>query len=155
MNAKRFRWLAAGLAVVAISSPAWADQKVSQTIIEKVIDQPYPQAVAKIEAAIKGARFMIIGEPNYQQMQRMVGRERRGAKAYFIFRPDLGTPVFDNDFNAAMEIPLKILIYEADAKKTIVRYKLPSSALADYNGLSAFGKDLDKMLDNIVGAASK
>jgi len=158
MFRKHYPWLTAGLtvAVVAISSPALAQQlKVTQTIVEKAIDQPYAQAVAKIEAAIKGARFMIIGEPNYQQMQRMVGRERRGAKAYFIFRPDLGTPVFDNDFNAAMEIPLKILIYEADSRKTIVRYKLPSSALADYRGLGGLGKDLDTVLDNIVAAASK
>lgn len=159
MFPKQSPWLTTGLAMVvlAISSPALAGQgvKVSQTIIEKVIDLPYAQAVAKIEAAIKGARFMIIGEPNYQQMQRMVGRERRGAKAYFIFRPDLGTPVFDNDFNAAMEVPLKILIYEADSRKTIVRYKLPSSALADYRGLNSLGKDLDTMLENIVTAASR
>ncbi|MBI3049067.1 MAG: DUF302 domain-containing protein [Acidobacteria bacterium] len=158
MFQKHYPWLTAGLAVavIAMSSPALAQQiKVSQTIVEKVINQPYAQAVAKIEAAIKGARFMIIGEPNYQQMQRMVGRERRAAKAYFIFRPDLGTPVFDNDFNAAMEIPIKILIYEADSNRTIVRYKLPSSALADYRGLGSFGNDLDKMLDNIVTAASK
>lgn len=159
MFRKRFLWLTTGLtvlAIVAMSSPLAGQQiKVSQTIVEKVINQPYAQVVAKIEAAIKAARFMVIGEPNYQQMQRMVGRERRGAKAYFIFRPDLGTPVFDNDYNAAMEIPLKILVYEADRNKTVVRYKLPSSALADYRGLGSLGSDLDKMLDSILAAASK
>jgi len=159
MVLKHRLWFTASLVMLAIalSPPALAGQEieVSQVIVEKVINQPYARAVARIEAAIKAARFMVIGEPNYQQMQRMVGRERRGAKAYFIFRPDLGTPVFDNDYNAAMEIPLKILIYEADANKTIVRYKVPSSALADYRGLDSLGKDLDTMLDNIVAAASK
>lgn len=158
MFLKHFSWLTTGVVVVAVgvSSPALGQQiKVSQIIVERTIAQPYAQTVARIEAAIKGARFMIIGEPNYQQMQRMVGRERRGAKAYFIFRPDLGTPVFDNDYNAAMEIPLKILIYEADSNKTIVRYKLPSSALANYRGLEELGRNLDTMLNNIVTAASK
>lgn len=157
MWSKPLAWLLAGLATMVLSAPVLADQqvKVTQAIVEKVIDKPYPQAVARIEAAIKAARFMIIGEPNYQMMQRMVGRERRGAKAYFIFRPDLGTPVFDNDYNAAMEIPLKILIYERDDKKTVVRYKVPSSVLADYSGLASLGKDLDTMLDNIITTASK
>lgn len=131
------------------------DMKVGQVIVEKVFNSPYNQTVAKLDAAIKAARFMIIGEPNYQMMQRMVGRERRGAKAYFIFRPDLGTPIFDNDYNAAMEIPLKILIYERADGKTVVRYKKPSSALADYKGLDSLGKDLDKTFEQIVSAAEK
>lgn len=152
-----FAWQVTFVALVVATSPVSAQQqvKVSQVIVEKVIDRPYPQTVAKIEAAVKAARFMIIGEPNYQMMQRMVGRERRGSKAYFIFRPDLGTPIFDNDYNAAMEVPLKILIYEREDKKAAVRYKLPSSALADYKGLGSLGADLDKALESIVAAAAK
>jgi uncharacterized protein (DUF302 family) len=148
---------AAPLIFIAVTTPAGADQslKVSQIVVEKVLDKPYAQSVARLEAAIKAARFMVIGEPNYQMMQRMVGRERRGSKAYFIFRPDLGIPIFDNDYNAAMEIPLKILVYEREDKKTVIRYKLPSSALADYRGLAALGKELDKALDDIVAAAAK
>jgi uncharacterized protein (DUF302 family) len=146
-----------GFLTMAFSSGAYAqgEIKVSQVIVERISDKPYAQTVAKIEGAIKAARFMIIGEPNYQMMQRMVGRERRGAKAYFIFRPDLGTPVFDNDYNAAMEVPLKILIYEREDKKTVIRYKKPSSALADYKGLQSLGQNLDKQLEDIVSAALK
>ncbi|MBI3492883.1 MAG: DUF302 domain-containing protein [Acidobacteria bacterium] len=157
MKSRQVGWSLTLLAVLVLSVATLVAQqiKVSQTIVEKVIDKPYQASVAKIDAAIKAARFMVIGEPNFQMMQRMVGRERRGAKAYFIFRPDLGTPVFDNDYNASMEIPLKILIYEREDKKTVVRYKLPSAALADYKGLSSLGKDLDTALENIVAAASK
>lgn len=124
-------------------------------IVEEVSSLPYAQTVAKIEAAIKGARLVVVGEPNYQMMQRMVGRERKGAKAYFIFRPDLGTPIFENDPNAAMEIPLKILIMEQPDGKTLIRYKKPSSIMVDYKGLSDLAKQLDDIMTKIAEAGMK
>jgi len=125
---------------------------VSYTIVEKVADAPYDQVVAGIEAGVKGSNLMIIGEPNYKAMQRMVGRQIRDAKSFFVFRPDLGTQVFENDYNAAAEIPLKILIYDRGDGKTVVRYRKPSSQLANYKNLSGLGDRLDEILANIVNA---
>lgn len=124
-------------------------------IVEKVINKPYPATVARVEAAVKGANLIIVGEPNYQLMQRMVGREIRGAKAYFIFRPNLGIPIFEKDVNAALEIPLKVLIYDKGANQTVIRYRKPSNALADYKGLDGLAKELDEILDKITDAAAK
>lgn len=142
------------LVSVGVSTGNAADIKVSQTIVETVVPKPFNEVNAKLQAAIKAARFMVIGNPNYQMMQRMVGRERRPAEAYYIFRPDLGTPIFDNDYNAAMEVPIKILIYQNDSGQTVIRYKKPSSSLADYKGLGTFGQQLDKMVEQIVSSAS-
>lgn len=124
-------------------------------IIEKASSHPFAATDAKLQAAIKGGRMVVIGEPNFQMMQRMVGRERRPSKAYFIFRPDLGIPIFDNDYAAAMEIPLKLLIFEREDKKTVIRYKQPSSVLADYKGLGGLGKELDELLTKLTDAATK
>lgn len=124
-------------------------------IVEKVANHPFAQVDAKLQAAIKGAKLIIVGEPNYQMMQRMVGRERKPAKAYFVFRPDLGTPIFDNDPNAAMEIPLKILLMERGDGKVVIRYKKPSSVLADYKGLEGLGKQLDGLVAQLTDAAIK
>lgn len=123
-------------------------------IVEKVINKPYPATVARVEAAVKGANLIIVGEPNYQLMQRMVGREIRGAKAYFIFRPNLGIPIFEKDVNAALEIPLKVLIYDKGGQ-TVIRYRKPSNALADYSGLEGLGKQLDDIMNQITDAAAK
>lgn len=124
-------------------------------VVEKVSDLTYAQALAKFEAAVKGSRMVIVGEPNYQMMQRMVGRERKGAKGYFIFRPDLGTPIFDNDFRAALEIPLKVIFLEQSDGKVLIRYYKPSSLLANYKGLDSLAADLDKLLNQITDAAMK
>lgn len=127
----------------------------SGVIIEKTSALPFRRAIVKIEAAIKGARFIIVGEPNYQLMQRMVGRERAGAKGFFLFKPDLGIPVFDNDPRAAMEIPLKLVIWEGADGKAIIRYKQPSSVFADYKGLGDLGSQLDQLMVKIVDAGMK
>ncbi|HBP87635.1 MAG TPA: DUF302 domain-containing protein [Nitrospirales bacterium] len=124
-------------------------------IIEKQSTLPFRAAIAKVQRAIKGARFIIVGEPNYQLMQRMVGRERAGAKGFFLYRPDLGIPVFDNDPKAAMEIPLKIVIWEGADGKGIIRYKQPSSLLADYKALGDLGSELDQLMVKISDAGVK
>ena len=124
-------------------------------IIEKHSKLPFRRVIANIERAIKGARFIIVGEPNYQLMQRMVGRERKGAKGFFLYRPDLGIPIFDNDPRAAMEIPLKIVIWEGPDGKGIIRYKKPSSLLAKYKKFEKLGKELDVIMEKISNAGMK
>jgi len=148
--------LFAGL-LFAGGGSVWAKEYKSfgGVIIEKQSTLPYRKALAKIERAIKGARFIIVGEPNYQLMQRMVGRERKGAKGYFLYRPDLGIPVFDNDPRAAMEIPLKIVIWEGKDGKAIIRYKKPSSLFANFKKLTGLGKELDGLMTQISDAGVK
>ncbi|MBI4562388.1 MAG: DUF302 domain-containing protein [Candidatus Rokubacteria bacterium] len=141
-------FLASGAAAEEVKLPSGI------VIVEKVVNKPYPATVARIEAAVKGANLIIVGEPNYQLMQRMVGREIKGAKAYFIFRPNLGIPIFEKDWNAALEIPLKVLIYDKGGQ-TVIRYRKPSNALADYSGLEGLGKQLDDIMNQITDAAAK
>lgn len=124
-------------------------------IVEKQSTLPFRRVLANIERAIKGARFIIVGEPNYQLMQRMVGRERKGAKAFFLYRPDLGIPIFDGDPRAAMEIPLKIVIWEGKDGEGIIRYKKPSSLLNKYKTFVELGKDLDVLMAKISDAGVK
>ncbi len=145
-----------GIGLLGAASSAAEEVRLSGgVIVEKVANHPFAAVDAKLQAAIKAAKLIIVGEPNYQMMQRMVGRERKPAKAYFVFRPDLGTPIFDNDPNAAMEIPLKILLMERADGKTVIRYKKPSSVLADYKGLEGLGRQLDDLLASLTDAALK
>lgn len=148
-----------GLVMLPLSARITAAEEIKLpsgiVIIERVVNKPYAATVARVEAAVKGANMVIVGEPNYQMMQRMVGREIRGAKSYFIFRPNLAIPIFENDYNAALEIPMKVLLYDKGGNQTVVRYRKPSNALADYKGLDSFAKQLDELMEKITDAAVK
>lgn len=129
--------------------------KTTETVIEYISNRPFAQTTGRLEAAIRAAHFMVICNPDYQAMQRMVGRQRLGSKAYYIFRPDLGIPIFDNDYYAAMAVPIKILVTERPDHKTSIRYVQPSSGLANYHGLQSLGQTLDTALKNVVTTATK
>lgn len=155
---KKSAALVTGLVVGLWVAPALAGEVKLPSgivIVEKVVGKPYAATVARVEAAVKGANMIIVGEPNYQAMQRMVGREIKGAKAYFIFRPNLGIPIFEKDVNAALEVPLKVLIYDKGGSQTVIRYRKPSNAFADYNGLDGLGRDLDELMEKITDAAAR
>lgn len=158
MRRNRIAIIAAGVLLGLLSVGAVSAEEIKlpsgAVVVEKVANHPFAAVDAKLQAAIKSAKLIIVGEPNYQMMQRMVGRERKPAKAYFTFRPDLGTPIFDNDPSAAMEVPVKILFYERDGK-TVIRYKKPSSVLADYKGLESLGKELDELFGKLTDFALK
>ena len=86
-------------------------------------------------------------------MQKMVGRNIRPAKGFAYFRPDLGTPIFQNDPRAALEIPFKLLVLERSDGKVVISYKKPSSTFEPYKGLSKLGKRLDDLVDKLTDAA--
>lgn len=127
----------------------------AQEPVEKVSKSSYTITLTKLDAAFKSARLLILGEFDYQRMQKMVGKNIRGAKGFNIFRPDLGIPIFENDYRASLEIPLKLVVYEREDGKVVIRYRRPSEVFKPYKGLSDLGKSLDKLLDELTDAAIK
>lgn len=126
----------------------------AQEVVEKVSKQDFQRTVRQLEQAIKGARFLILGEFDYQKMQKMVGKSVKPAKGFNFFRPDLGTPIFENDPNAALEIPLKVVVLDRGGD-VVVLYRKPSDVLQPYKGLSDLGKRLDDLVDQLAATATK
>ena len=127
---------------------------LAQEQVEKVSKHNFQQTVNRLGQAMKSARFLILGEFDYQKMQRMVGKRVKPAKGFNFFRPDLGTPIFANDPNAALEIPLKIIVLEKGGQ-VVVRYRKPSDIFREYKGLSGLGKQLDALVEQLATTATK
>ena len=127
---------------------------LAQESVEKVSKHNFQQTVRKLGQAMKSARLLILGEFDYQKMQRMVGKSIKPAKGFNFFRPDLGTPIFANDPNAALEVPLKIIVLDK-GDKVVVRYRKPSDTFSQYKGLSNLGKQLDALVEQLATAATK
>lgn len=127
----------------------------AQDRVEKVSKHSFSRTARKLDQAFKASSLLILGEFDYQKMQKMVGRNVRSAKGFAFFRPDLGTPIFQNDPRAALEVPLKLLVHEDSGGKVIISYRKPSSVLREYNGLSDLGKSLDDLVNKLTDAAVK
>lgn len=128
---------------------AWA-----QDPVEKKSNNDFNTTIRKLDAALRAANLMVLGEYDYQKMQRMVGKTVRPNKGYAVFRPDLGIPIFESDPRASLEIPLKLNVIDTGGG-IILRYRRPSDVLGKYPGLSDLGKRLDDLVNQIVDAATK
>ncbi len=136
--------------IMGTGTPVHAQERV-----EKVSKFSFNRTLRKLDRAFKASSLLILGEFDYKKMQKMVGRNVRPAKGFAYFRPDLGTPIFQKDPRAALEIPFKLLVLERSDGKVVISYKKPSLLLASYKGLSSLGKRLDDLVGKLTDAAVK
>ncbi|MFQ5876028.1 MAG: DUF302 domain-containing protein [Dehalococcoidia bacterium] len=150
-------WRRSGIITGLVLSLLLASVGLSQAQgrVEKVSKSSFNRTLRKLDRAFKASSLLILGEFNYQKMQKMVGRTIRPAKGFAYFRPDLGTPIFRNDPRAALEIPLKLLVRQRSDGKVVISYRKPSAVLKEYEGLSDLAKRLDDLVDKLTDVAVK
>jgi len=122
---------------------------------EKESSKDFATTARQLSNAFRAANLLVLGEFDYQKMQRMVGKSARPAMGYNFFRPDLGIPIFENDPRASLEVPLKLNVLEMPDGKVVVRYRKPSEIFAPYSGLEDLGKRLDGIVEQLVAEATK
>jgi uncharacterized protein (DUF302 family) len=155
------RYLARAAAVVLVGvlgalsiGPAAPTRAGEESVVEVVSKKSFQETKAGLESGIKGAGFVVLGDFNYQMMQKMVNRDIAPAEGFNYFRPDLGTPIFANDPRAALEIPLKIVVVTVGGK-AVVRYRKAATVFASYRGLGDLAKKLDGLTEQIVKQATQ
>ncbi len=84
----------------------------------------------------------------------MVGVKAEKIAGLEIFHPRYGKVLYANDKDAFLEVPLRILVMQT-GDDTMIRYRKPSAALADYSGLSSLGDELDQVFAKIVDSVAK
>ncbi len=125
-----------------------------EDVVEVVSHKDFAATKTALESGIKAAGFVVLGDFNYQMMQKMVNRDIAPAEGFNYFRPDLGTPIFANDPRAALEIPLKIVVVTTGGK-VVVRYRKAEALFASYRGLEDLAKKLDGLTGEIVKKATQ
>lgn len=127
----------------------------AQERVEKISKNSFNRTLRKLDRGFKASSLLILGEYDYKKMQKMAGRNIPPAKGFAYFRPDLGTPIFQNDPRAAIEIPMRLLVRERSDGKVVVSYVKPSVVFKKYKGLSGLAKKLDDLVDKLTDIAVK
>jgi uncharacterized protein (DUF302 family) len=142
-------------AVAALSAgSALPAQAGEGSLVEVVSHKSFDATKTTLVNGIKAAGFTVLGDFNYQMMQKMVGRDVAPAEGFAYFRPDLGTPIFANDPRAAVDIPLKIAVV-TDSGKVMVLYRKAGDLFAPYHGLGGLAQKLDSLTEQIVKQATQ
>ncbi len=115
----------------------------------------YMDTVSRIKETIESKDLLIISNTDHQELLKLVGLETGGMLGIEFFHPRYGKVIAKNDGAAALEMPFRVLIMEANDGKVLITFYRPSSALAPYKGLGGLGRELDGVLDDIVASISK
>ena len=108
----------------------------------------------ELKKAITANKLVIVKEVPFTTMLGMVGVKSEKMKGFEVFHPRYGKVIYAKDKSAFLEAPLRLLLRDKGGEIEI-RYRKPSVVFSGYSGLSALGKDLDKVFANIVASVAK
>lgn len=122
------------------------DMKINDASEVMTKSSPYSVAetMARFNEVVVAKDMKVFAIINHSDAAQEVGLELPETKVIIFGKPEAGTPVMEAAPLIALELPLKVLIWE-DERRTRVSYTAPQ-ALAERYGLSA---DLAHVLEGI------
>ncbi len=91
------------------------------------------KTVKKLEKIMKAKGITIFTTIDYRAGAKSVGSDMTDAKLVIFGNPKLGTRIMQRDIRAAIDLPMKILVYKDFDGKTKIEYKDPMNLEKQYN----------------------
>jgi uncharacterized protein (DUF302 family) len=121
-----------------------------EQLITKASPFSVSETVARLSALIAERGITLFGVIDHSGEAHAVGLELRDTKIVMFGSPEAGTPVMQAAPLAALDLPLKVLVW-ADGDQTKLTYAPPSLLAARY-GLSPELADRLKAIDALTDA---
>jgi|SRR5580704_2017324 uncharacterized protein (DUF302 family) len=126
---------------------------MSEQVTTKISPRSVPETVARLESLVKAKGMKVFAVIDHSGEAKDVGLSLRETKVVIFGSPQAGTPVMLAAPLAALDLPLKVLIW-SDEGQTKVSYTAPAALAARY-GLSEelAGRlaGIDGLSDALVG----
>jgi ribose 5-phosphate isomerase A len=126
--------------------------EASDQIVTKLSPRSVPETVARLKAIVADKGVKLFAEVDHSGEAGAVGLELRETKVVIFGSPQAGTPVMQAAPLAALDLPLKVLVW-ADGDQTKVSYTPPAALAARYglsDGLAARLAAIDAITDTVV-----
>jgi uncharacterized protein (DUF302 family) len=107
---------------------------IDGTLVTKLSPSSVDDTVANLEAALTARGLKLFAVIDHSGEAEAAGLPLRDTKVVIFGSPQAGTPVMDAAPLAALDLPLKVLVW-ADGDQTTVTYTAPAALAARY-GLS-------------------
>ncbi|WP_020568398.1 DUF302 domain-containing protein [Neolewinella persica] len=129
------------------------DEGIIEVTSNRPVDTVYNQLLAALNA---NPNLIVVAELDHQANAASVGMELRPTKLVVFGNPNLGTPLMQNQRSVGIDLPQKMLIYEAADGTTKLIYNDPAY-LARRHGLDTNLEQLTTItgaLSNLAAAAT-
>ncbi len=118
---------------------------LNEGVLHKVSANAFADTYTKLRAAIEAnANLKIVAELDHQQNAQSVGMALRPTKLIVFGNPNLGTPLMQAEQTIGIDLPQKMLVYEAENGTVHIAYNDPHF-LAKRHGISGEEETLDKI----------
>lgn len=110
--------LVAGLAMALVgAAPAAAQENGLRTVPSA---HSVPDTIARFGAGVRGAGWVVFTEIDHAQAARAVGLDLRPRTVVIFGNPRAGTPAMQGNPTLALDLPLRILVWQDDQGRTQV-----------------------------------
>jgi uncharacterized protein (DUF302 family) len=124
-----------------------------ETVVTKTRQGSVDDAVAKLSELVEARGLTLFAVVDHSGEARRAGLELRDTKVVIFGSPQAGTPVMQAVPLSALDLPLKVLVWDDDGQ-TKVSYTAPSALAARYDLNGVLGQRLigiDPITDALVG----
>jgi uncharacterized protein (DUF302 family) len=124
-----------------------------QALISKLSPWPVDETVSRLAAAVEARGLKLFSVVDHSGEARAHGLELRDTKVVIFGSPEAGTPVMQAAPLAALDLPLRVLVWD-DAGQTTVTYAPPATLAARYglpDALAGRLRGIDVITDATLG----
>jgi uncharacterized protein (DUF302 family) len=124
----------------------------SNALTTKTSPRSVADTVARLESLVEGKGMKVFAVVDHSGEARQVGLELRDTKVVLFGSPQAGTPVMVAAPLAALDLPLKVLVWSDDGQ-TKLTYTAPAALAARYglsDELAARLAGIDALTDAVV-----
>ena len=142
--------IAAAVAVFALSNAVKADEMVTKNSPHTVTE-----TIDRLAAAVEGAGAKVFARVDHAAGAASVDMELRPTQMLMFGNPKLGTPAMLAAQTIGLDLPLRVLAYQAEDGSVVVTYKNPAD-MAKAHGVDAELEVFQKMtgaLDKLTNKA--
>ncbi|MGP6088058.1 DUF302 domain-containing protein [Antarctobacter jejuensis] len=116
-----------------------------------------PEVTDALEAAVEGAGATVFARVDHAAGAAKVDMQLAPAQLLIFGNPALGTPAIQDNIEAGLHLPLKVLVYSDNAGQTWLTYEDPAGTVGALEGVAGDAPYLAKMqgaLKKLTGAAA-
>jgi uncharacterized protein (DUF302 family) len=141
------------LFLVLVSSLAAAQ---ADNLVRLRSTRDFAQTVAALDSAITAANLKIFGRVDHAANARGVSLDLRPTTVFIFGNPQVGTRLMQCEQTIAIDLPLKVLVWEDSTKAVFVAYE-PPARLTQRHNVQGCGEVVDRIttaLRNLSAAAT-
>jgi len=123
------RFLIAMAMLLALSMPA----KAADELTVKPSKYPIKETLDRLTAALDEKGITPVARIDHAAAAEAAGLELKPTEILLFGNPKLGTPLMQANRHIAIDLPMKVMVWEDDAGKVWIGYTMPETLKARYD----------------------